>query len=34
MSDRFHTVRSFVSGIVVASVLGVGGFAVVRATSG
>ena len=34
MSDRFHTVRGFVSGIVVASVLGVGGFAVVRATSG
>ena len=34
MSDRFHTVRSFVSGIVVASVLGVGGLAVVRATSG
>ena len=34
MSDRFHTVRGFVSGIVVASVLGVGGLAVVRATSG
>ena len=34
MSDRLHTVRGFVSGIVVASVLGVGGLAVVRATTG
>ena len=34
ISDRLRTVRGFVSGIVVASVLGVGGLAVVGATTG
>ncbi len=34
MNIRLRGVRGFVAGIVVASVIGVGGFAVVRATSG
>jgi len=34
MAGRLRGVRGFVAGIVVASVIGVGGFAVVRATSG
>ena len=34
MSDRLRGMRGFVAGVVAASVVGVGGFAVVRATSG
>ena len=34
MAGRLRGVRGFVAGVVVASVVGVGGFAVVRATSG
>ncbi|MDA2968127.1 MAG: hypothetical protein O3B91_11485, partial [Actinomycetota bacterium] len=34
MSDHLRGMRGFVAGVLVASVVGVGGLAVVRATSG